>query len=95
MIPQKKLISKTKHFQEPTTSEKCIINPKKAALAFKFMETLGMSGSQDQKERKTASTVTTTFSDKKSPQPKSASATIANRVEFRKGKKMNISRFLN
>ena len=39
--------------------------PKKAALSFKFMKTQGMSGSQDQKERKTASTVTTTISDKK------------------------------
>ena len=35
--------------------------PKKAALSFKFVKTQGMSGSKDQKERKIASTVTTTF----------------------------------
>ena len=35
--------------------------PKKAALTFNFVTTQGLSGSQDQKERKTASTVTTTF----------------------------------
>ena len=50
--------------------------PKKAALSFKFMKTQGMSGSQDQKE-KSARTVTTTFSDKRSPQRKFASAAIA------------------
>ena len=79
MIPQKKkLKSRTKHSQVPITGEQCIINPKNAALSFKFMKTQGMSVSQDQKERKTASTVTITFSDKKSPQRKFASATIAN-----------------
>ena len=35
--------------------------PKKAAVSFKFVKTQVMSGSQNQKERKTASTVTTTF----------------------------------
>ena len=35
--------------------------PKKAALSFKFVKTQGMSGSQDQKEKKTASTMTTAF----------------------------------
>ena len=35
--------------------------PKKAILSFKFVKTQGMSGSKDQKEKKTASTVTTTF----------------------------------
>ena len=38
--------------------------PTKAALTFKFEKTQGMSDSQDQKERKTASTETKTFSDK-------------------------------
>ena len=56
------------------------------------MKTQGMSCSQDQKERKTASIVTTTFSDKKSPQSKSASATITNPVELMNGRTMNTSR---
>ena len=34
---------------------------KKAALPFNFVKTQGRSGSQDQKERKTASTVTIIF----------------------------------
>ena len=38
--------------------------PKKTALSFTFVKTQGMSGSQDQKERKTASTVTTFFGQK-------------------------------
>ena len=61
MIPQKNEI---KNLALPGTKnlfEKSIINPKKEALSFKFMKTQGMSGGQDQKERKTASTVTTTF----------------------------------
>ena len=61
MIPQKKLKSKIKHSQVTSTSKKCIINPKKAALSFKFMKTQGKSGSQDQKGKKTASTMTTNF----------------------------------
>ena len=51
MIPQKKLKEKTKHSQVTVTSKHCIINPKMAALAFKFMNTQGKSGSQDQKEK--------------------------------------------
>ena len=61
MIQQKKLKSKTKHSQVPLKGKKCIINPIKAALSFKFIKTQVMSSSQYQKERKTASTVTTTF----------------------------------
>ena len=60
MIPQKKLKSKTKHSKVPLTSKQGMIDPKKAALSFAFVKTQGMSGSQDQRERKTASTVTTT-----------------------------------
>ena len=37
------------------------MNPKKIALFVKFVKTQGMSGSQDQKERKTARTVMTIF----------------------------------
>ena len=83
MIPQKKkLKSRTKHSQVQITSKQRIINPKKAALSFKFMKTQGMSGNQDQKERKTAGTVTTTFSDKESPQRKFDTATTTNPVDL-------------
>ena len=92
MIPQKKLKSKYKHSQVPITSKQCIMNPKKAELSFKFIKTQGMSGSPDQKERKTASTVTTIFSDKKSPQRKLASATIANPKYLMNATTMNTSR---
>ena len=92
MIPQKKkLKSKSKHSQVLLTSKQYIIDHKKSALSFKFMKTQVMSGSKDQKERKTANTVTTFFSDKKSPQRKFASATIANPVELMIGTTMNIS----
>ena len=72
-----------KPFQVPLTSHKGITKLKKAPLSFKFVKTQIMSGSQDQKERKTASTVTTIFfSNKKSPQRKFASATIAYPVDL-------------
>ena len=61
MIPKKKVKSITKHSQIPLTNYKGITKPKKAPLSFKFVKTQIMSGSQDQKERKTASTVTTIF----------------------------------
>ena len=62
MIPEKKTVkSIIKHSQVPLTSYKGITKPKKAPLSFKFVKTQIMSGSQDQKERKTASTVTTVF----------------------------------
>ena len=51
--------------QVPLTSYKGITKPKKAPLSFKFVKTQLMSGSQDQKERKTASTVTTIFFEQK------------------------------
>ena len=63
MIPQKKLKSIIKHSQV-TSTKKMHYQPTKAALTFKFEKTQGMSDSQDQKERKTASTETKTFSDK-------------------------------
>ena len=75
MIPVKKKKSLFKPSQVPLTSYKCITKPKKAPMPLKFVKTQIMSGSQDQKERKTASNVTTFFSNKKSPQRKFASAT--------------------
>ena len=67
------------------------MNPKESALSFKLMKTQGISGSQDQKE-KTASIVTTTFSDKKSPQRKFASTAIANPRDLMNRTTMNTSR---
>ena len=75
---KKKVKSIIKPSQVPLTSYKGITKPKKAPLPFKFVKIQIMSGSQHQKERrKTASNVTTFFSNKKSPQSKFASATIA------------------
>ena len=81
-----------KHSQVPLTSYKGITKPKKAPLSFKFVRTQIMSGSQDQKERKTASTVTTIFFKQKSPQRKLASATIAFLVDLTNETTMNTSR---
>ena len=64
--------------------------PKKAALSFKLVKTQGMIGIQDQKERKIASTVTTTFFGQIPPQRKFASETTTNPVELMNGTTMNI-----
>ena len=79
---KKKVKSIIKPSQVPLTSYKGITKPKKAPLPFKFVKNQIMSGSQDQKKRKTASNVTTFFSNKKSPQRKFASATIAYPVDL-------------
>ena len=92
MIPGKKVKSIIKPSQVPLTSYKGITKPKKVPLSFKFVKTQIMSGSQDQKERKIASTVTTIFWNKKSPQRKFASATIADPVDLLNGRIMNTSR---
>ena len=64
MIPGK-VKSIIKPSQVPLTSYKGITKPKKAPLYFKFVKTQLMSGSQDQKETKNASTVTTIFFEQK------------------------------
>ena len=92
MIPGKKVKSIIKPSQVPLTSYKGITKPKKELLSFKFVKTQIMSGSQDQKERKTASNVTTFFSDKKTLQRKFASATIAFLVDLTNETIMNTSR---
>ena len=89
MIPVNKII---KPSQVPLTTYKGINKPKKAPLPIKFVKTHIMSGSQDQKERKTASNVTTFFSNKKSSQRKFASATIAFLVDLTNETIMNTSR---
>ena len=68
---KKKVKSIIKPSQVPFTSYEGITKPKKAPLPFKFVKTQIMSGSQDPKERKTASNVTTFFSNKKSPRANS------------------------
>ena len=65
MIPEKKVKSTIKPSQVPLTSYKGITKPKTAPLSLEFVKTQIMSGSQDQKERKTASTVTTIFFEQK------------------------------
>ena len=62
---RKKVKSIIKHSQVPLISYKGITKPKKAALSLKFVKTQKMSGSQDQKERKTTSTVTTIVFEQK------------------------------
>ena len=84
--------SLNKPSQVSLTNFKGITKPKKVPLSFKFVKTQIMSGSQDQKERKTASKVTTFFSKKKSPHRKFASATIAFLVGLTNETKMNPSR---
>ena len=65
MLPGKKVKSIIKPSQVPLKTYKGFTKPKKAALAFKFVKTQIMSGSQDQKERKTANNVTTFFFEQK------------------------------
>ena len=56
------------------------------------MKTQGMSGSQDQKKKETASTVTTNFLDKESPQRKFTTVTTTNPVDLMNGTTLNTSR---
>ena len=66
MIPEKKKLNqKLSTPRYYSQVKKGIKNTKKAVLSFKFVKTQIMSGSQDQKERKTASTVTTIFLEQK------------------------------
>ena len=62
---KKKVKTIVKPSQVPLTSYKGITKPKKAPLPFKFVKTQIRSGCQDQKERKTASTVTKNFFEQK------------------------------
>ena len=89
---KKKVKSIIRPSQVPFTSYKGITKPKMAPLPIKFVKTHIMSGSQDQKERKTASNVTTFFSNKKSQQRKFASATITHLVDLTNKLTVNTSR---
>ena len=68
---------------------------KSAAVYFKDVKTEETFSSQDQKLVVTTNLWRQIFSDKKSQQRKSASATIANPVELMIGSTMNSSRILN
>ena len=65
------------------------------AVYFKVVKTEETFSSQDQKLVETTNVLRQLSSDKKSPQRKSASATMANQVELMIGITMNSSRFLN
>ena len=68
---------------------------KSVAVYFKDVKTEETFNSQDQKLVVTTNLWWQFSSDKKSPQRKSASATIANPVELMNGTTMNTSRWLN
>ena len=68
---------------------------KNVAAYFKDVKTEETFSSQDQKLVETTNLWRQIFSDKKSPQRKSASATIAKSVESMNGATMNTSKFLN
>ena len=73
-----------------------INNPKKnVAVYFIDVKTEETFSSQDQKLVETTNLWRQLFSDKKIPQSKSASATIAYPVELMNGTTMNTSRWLN
>ena len=68
---------------------------KNVAVYFKDVKTEETFSSQDQKLVETTNLRRQLSSDKKSPQRKSASATIANQVELMIGTTMKSSRLLN
>ena len=72
-----------------------LINQKSSAAYFKDVKTEEASSNQDQKLVETTNLWRQLFSDKKSPQRKSTSATIAKSVEVMVGISMNSSRLLN
>ena len=72
-----------------------ITNQKSSAVYFKDVKTEETFSSQDQKLVETTNLWRQLFSDKESPQRKSASATIANLLELKIGTTMNSSRLLN
>ena len=65
---------------------------KTVAVYFKDVKTEETFSSQDQKLVETTNLLRQLFTDKKLPQSKSASATIANRAELMNGTTMNTSR---
>ena len=76
-------------------TQNVLICQKIVAVYFKDVKTEEPFSSQDQKLVETTNLWWQLSSDKKSPQRKSASATIANPVELMNGTRMNTSRFLN
>ena len=76
-------------------THKALTTQKIVAVYFKDVKIEETFSSQDQKLLETTNLWRQLFSDKKSPQRKSASATIANPVELMNGTTLNTSRSLN
>ena len=76
-------------------TQNSLTTQKSVAVYFKDVKTEETFNSQDQKLVVTTNLWWQLSSDKKSPQRKSASATIANPVELMNGTTMNTSRWLN
>ena len=72
-----------------------LTTPKSLAVYSKDVKTEETFSSQDQKLVETTNLWRQLFSDKKLPQRKSSSATIANPVELVNGTTMNTTRWLN
>ena len=72
-----------------------LTNQKSSVAYFKDVKTEEAFSNQDRKLMETTNLWRELFSDKKSPQRKSASATIANQVELMIGTTMNSSKLLN
>ena len=70
-------------------TQNALINQKSSAAFFKDVKTEEAFSNQDQKLMEFTNLWRELFSDKKLPQRKSASATIANRVELMNGTLMN------
>ena len=86
---------KTQNFHESSANPQRINHPKKRRCISKDVKTEETLSSQDQKLVETTNLWRQFFSDKKSPQLKFASATIAKSVESMNGATMNTSRFLH
>ena len=86
---------KTQNSHEPSQTHNALTTQKSVAAYFKDVKTEETFSSQDQKLVETINLRRQFFSDKKSAQRKTASATIAKSVESMNGATMNRSRFLH
>ena len=76
-------------------THKALTTQKSVVVYCKYVKTEETFSSQDQKLVETTNLWRQIFSDKKSPQRKSTSATIAKTVESMNGPTMNTSRFFH
>ena len=79
----------------PIKSKQCILTQEKQRCLSNLWKLKQCLVVKTKKKEKTANAVTTTFSNKKSPQRKLASATITKPVDLMKGISMNTTRPLN